>query len=62
MRYEEAVSIMVGTAESEAHRRHITEYAQLTKCMIEDLTPQIVQKELEKTYLDLWVKIQTYIN
>ena len=48
MNYDIYLSTLTGRADSPYHAQHVYEFHDLVKLMIQELTPQIVQEELER--------------
>lgn len=61
MSYLQIMTSMIGGAPP-IHEQHVYEQVELTKAMIDELVPPLVEKLLREKYLDLIVKIQTQIN
>lgn len=61
MSYLQNVTSMIGGAPP-IHEQHVYEQVELTKAMIDELVPPLVEKLLREKYLDILVKIQTQLN
>lgn len=61
MNYGAYLAILAGNADNPYHVQHVYEFHDLVKLMIQELTPQIVQEELEKQSEAMNEKIRTQI-
>lgn len=61
MSYLQNVTAMIGGAPP-IHEQHVYEQVELTKAMINELVPPLIEQVLREKYLDLVVRIQTQIN
>ncbi|NLD59777.1 MAG: hypothetical protein GX647_09010 [Clostridiales bacterium] len=49
-------------AESRAHARHVEEFYQMAKTMIEQMVPILIKKYLAENGMDATLNLETYLN
>ena len=56
--YLQTMTTLLSENKNPQHEQHIYEFEAMTRQMIEELVPQIVEKTLQTTYFNLWVKLR----
>lgn len=59
--YLQTMTRLLSEAKNPQHERHIYEFEEMVRQMIEELVPPIVERTLETNYLDLLVKLRMVI-
>lgn len=62
MSYLATMTTLLSENKNPQHEQHIYEFEAMVRQMIEELTPQIVERTLLNTYFELWVKIRMILD